>query len=68
MNHPMIHVRKSTVESIVEFQSVLGDDIYQFLDDLRADQTNLVKHYVSRAVKQRSSHSSFNSIPPSHQL
>ncbi|KAI7883956.1 hypothetical protein K492DRAFT_205010 [Lichtheimia hyalospora FSU 10163] len=69
MNHPMIHVRKSTVESIVEFQSILGDDIYQFLDDLRADQANLVKHYVSRAVKQRSSHSSFNSAPPSsHQL
>ncbi|KAI9310814.1 clasp N terminal-domain-containing protein [Dichotomocladium elegans] len=63
MGHSMIHVRKSCVEAIVEFHSVLGDDIYKFLDDLRGDQLNLVRHYISRTIKQRSSHSSFSSTP-----
>ncbi|KAI8136876.1 clasp N terminal-domain-containing protein [Fennellomyces sp. T-0311] len=63
VNHPMIHVRKTCVEAIVEFHGVMGDEIYQFLDDLREDQLNLVRHYVARAIKQRAGLNSYGSTP-----
>lgn len=62
-NHPMVHVRKSCVETIVEFHGVMGDELYQFLDELRPDQLNLVRHYVGRAVKTKSSFNSLRSTP-----
>ncbi|KAI9498131.1 clasp N terminal-domain-containing protein [Zychaea mexicana] len=63
VNHAMIHVRKSCVEAIVEFHGVMGDDIYRFLEDLREDQLNLVRHYVARAIKQRAGLNSYGSTP-----
>ncbi|KAI8384234.1 clasp N terminal-domain-containing protein [Radiomyces spectabilis] len=55
MNDSMIHIRKSCVEAIVAFQEALGDDIYRFLQDLREDQKNLVRHYVAKSVKKKAS-------------
>lgn len=63
MNHSSIHVRKSCVETIVEFHGVVGDDIYQFLEALRSDQLNLVRHYVARAIKKKASLNSLSSTP-----
>lgn len=41
----------------------MGDDIYQFLDELRTDQVNLVRHYVSRAIKKKAGARSLSSTP-----
>lgn len=55
LNYPQVQVRKSCVNAIVEFQEVLGDDIYLFLSDIRQDQLNLIRHYVHKSVKKKSS-------------
>ncbi|ORX44434.1 hypothetical protein DM01DRAFT_1182139 [Hesseltinella vesiculosa] len=55
LNHEDIQIRKYGVMAIVEFQEVLGDGIYLFLGDLRQDQINLIRHYVHKSVKKKSS-------------
>ncbi|KAI8096355.1 clasp N terminal-domain-containing protein [Halteromyces radiatus] len=55
LNDSQIQVRKSCVYAIVEFQEILGDDLYLFLGDLREDQLNLVKHYVNKSLKKKAS-------------
>ncbi|KAI9300723.1 clasp N terminal-domain-containing protein [Cunninghamella echinulata] len=55
LNHQHIQIRKSCVEAIVEFQEILGDDLYLFLGDLRVDQLNLIRHYVNKSIKKKAS-------------
>lgn len=55
LNHTNIQIRKSCVDAIVEFQEILGDDLYLFLGDLRVDQLNLIKHYVNKSMKKKAS-------------
>ncbi|KAI9013380.1 clasp N terminal-domain-containing protein [Phycomyces nitens] len=55
MNDGLISVRKSCVEAIVAFQDIVGDSVYELLDDLRDDQLNLVKHYVAKSIRKKAS-------------
>ncbi|KAI8328645.1 clasp N terminal-domain-containing protein [Chlamydoabsidia padenii] len=55
LNYPQVQVRKMCVNAIVEFQEILGDDLYLFLGALRQDQLNLIRHYVNKSIKKKSS-------------
>ncbi|OAD72180.1 hypothetical protein PHYBLDRAFT_159263 [Phycomyces blakesleeanus NRRL 1555(-)] len=55
MNDGLISVRKSCVEAIVAFQDIVGDSVYDLLEDLRDDQLNLVRHYVAKSIRKKAS-------------
>ncbi|KAI9244500.1 clasp N terminal-domain-containing protein [Sporodiniella umbellata] len=53
MNSNLVNVRKACVEAIVAFHEAIGGDIYTCLADFREDQTNLIKHYVAKSLKKK---------------
>jgi hypothetical protein len=55
MNSPLVSVRKSCVEAIVAFHEIIHDTIYSCLEDLREDQINLIRHYVTKSLKKKAS-------------
>lgn len=55
MNSPLVIVRKACVEAIVAFHEMINDEIYVYLTDFREDQTNLVRHYVTKSIKKKAS-------------
>ncbi|CEP12161.1 hypothetical protein [Parasitella parasitica] len=55
VNHSLINIRKSCIDAIVAFHEVIGDDIYLFLADFREDQLNLLKYYVAKSQKKKTS-------------
>ncbi|KAG1350010.1 hypothetical protein G6F62_003403 [Rhizopus arrhizus] len=55
MNSPLLIVRKACVEAIVAFHEMINDEIYVYLTDFREDQTNLIRHYVTKSIKKKAS-------------
>ncbi|RUP42689.1 hypothetical protein BC936DRAFT_138222 [Jimgerdemannia flammicorona] len=55
INSAKIQLRKSCVDALVAFYQVLGDELYEYLKELREDQISLVNSYAARAAKKAES-------------
>lgn len=51
-NSTTVQIRKACVDALVAFFQIMGEELFDYLKDLRSDQINLVNLYAAKAAKK----------------